>query len=305
VNHCLALDQVAAQAEEAQRQLLDTPIAEGVIEQPSRLGSAQQRERRNREVPRRVGDTKAAFKGLANFLWPKAHRGRRRNKRAEAHARDPVEAQPSRRQLLERTEMGQRARPAARQHDARRAAGKSSSRRLQRRALTCVGGDHLHLARLQSRDHLAAHRRAEDDELTTSQRGRLVQPCPVGLAGAHGQDEVGLVYAHTSPLLAWRESASEDDAVGIALGLIDRGKLATAQARHRAVAAERICQTFSHLCDRRPGVQPDYGDRSGRHGDGDRRAAGRQLGTHRARETKREARRILNQRLKPGTTELE
>ena len=44
----------------------------------------------------------------------------------------------------------------------------------------------------------------------------------------------------------------------------------------------------------RAGVQADDGDRSRWRGGGDRRAAGRQLCPHRARETKREARRILN-----------
>ena len=88
----LVADEVAADTEEAARQLLDATLRGNRAQQPSRLCSAQERIHGEREVRGGVGCDEVALEGLVQLLRGVIGRERPCDERSQADTRDAIEA---------------------------------------------------------------------------------------------------------------------------------------------------------------------------------------------------------------------
>ncbi len=286
-----------AQAEEAEWELLDQTLAERLLQQSAGLTAAQQ-------------GNAGIVKSLVGLVETKS----RSNASNAAAGSSPIAVAAATSDPRLTPAIRSKRSPAAysssitpRWANARapppertipsEAARKPASGGGKRRLTSFRFGHNLDLARLKLGGHRRRGRRAEYEQLTSVEPGRLADPCRGGRATRDRQNQVSLAQAQSGPLVIGVRSAPQHHPVRIALSLVDRGQLTGVEPCHRPVHPERISQPLGDIRGRHRLIQGDDSDCLRRRGRRDRRPAGRQRGSHRARETEGEARRLLDQGL--------
>ena len=117
--------------------------------------------------------------------------------------------------------MGERAGPAAGQHEPDGAAAEAAGERLDGGRQLRRRADRVHLARGELLDRACRDGRPDGDQLTAVQRRGAREPRLVRDTAAHGDHEVGLAAAELRPaVVLHRARGVEQDTVVLALGAV-------------------------------------------------------------------------------------